>query len=497
VTANVRARRLAQGVEAALAFAAGAGVFALVGVTVAVVDSDLVVAAVGVACAVALVAVVRRWGVVYGLPVGIAALIAFDWYQFPPTHPLAFPSADDIGDLCLYLGVSVTVGEVAATALRRSSDEVARLAQEQASLRRVATLVARHAAPDAVFSVVTEEVGKVLGVDAAAMIRYEGEGIVAVISTWGRTDAPAAVGSRLAVGGRNVSSLVFETGRSARMDDYTDATGALARSAQAIGLRSAIGTPIVVDGSLWGAMVAFAREPGCLAPDAEARIGEFTDLVATAIANVQAQLDLAASRARIVAAADAERRRVVRDLHDGAQQRLVHTVLTLKLAQQARGRGEDPDALVAEALEQAQRATSELRELSHGIMPSVLTRGGLQSAVEALAARTPLPVQFDVGVGRLPPVVEATAYFVVAEALTNVAKHAHARSAEVVARLDAGTLRVDVRDDGVGGARLDGSGLTGLADRLAALDGRLRVESAPGAGTLVEAAIPVGAAAES
>jgi signal transduction histidine kinase len=491
VTAPERARRLPQGAEAALAFAAGAGVFALVGVTVAAVDSNVVEIAVGVACVAALVAIVRRWGVVYGLPVGIAALLAFDWYQFPPTHPFAFPSADDLADLCLYLGVSVAVGEVAATALRRSAGEVARLAREQESLRRVATLVARQAAPEEVFSVVAEEVGRLLGVDAAAIIRYEADGTVTVVATWGGAGAPAPVGTRLPMGGRNVSSLVLETGRSVRMDGYMEATGGLARSAQAIGIRSAVGSPIVVEGSIWGAMVAFAREPAGLPSEAEPRIGEFTDLVATAIANVQAQMDLAASRARIVAAADAERRRVVRDLHDGAQQRLVHTILTLKLAQKALEGGKDAGALVEDAREQAQLATSELRELSRGIMPSVLTRGGLRSAVEALAARTPLPVELDVGVGRLPAVVEATAYFVVAEALTNVAKHAHARSATIAAHLEADTLRVNVRDDGVGGARLEGSGLTGLADRLAALDGHLRVASAPGGGTIVEAAIPL------
>jgi signal transduction histidine kinase len=202
--------------------------------------------------------------------------------------------------------------------------------------------------------------------------------------------------------------------------------------------------------------------------------------------------EVRASRARIIEAADEERRRVVRDLHDGAQQRLVHTVITLKLARQALQRGEEAaPALVTEALDHAQRATAELRELAHGILPAVLTRGGLAAGVEALASRMPVPVEIDVSVGRLPTAVEASAYFVVSEALTNVAKYARARHAEVTARIQDGTLGLQVRDDGVGGARLDGSGLVGLADRLAALDGELRIESPADGGTLVAAAIPL------
>jgi signal transduction histidine kinase len=202
--------------------------------------------------------------------------------------------------------------------------------------------------------------------------------------------------------------------------------------------------------------------------------------------------EVQASRARVLAAADAERRRVVRDLHDGAQQRLVHTVVILKLARRGLVR-HDPaaGAMVDEALEHAERANAELRELAHGILPAVLTRGGLRAGVEALVTRMALPVTIDVAVGRLPAAIEAPAYFVVAEALTNVVKHSGADSAAVSASVDDGVLRVEVRDDGVGGARKDGTGLVGLDDRLAALDGALRIESAAGGGTLVAATIPV------
>ena len=229
-----------------------------------------------------------------------------------------------------------------------------------------------------------------------------------------------------------------------------------------------------------------------LPADAESRTGEFTELVATAVANSQARSDLAASRARIVAAADDERRRVVRDLHDGAQQRLVHTVVTLNMARTAlEGAREDAADLNSESLQHAEEATAELRELAHGILPSVLTRGGLRAGIGALASRMPVPVKTSVSVDRLPPAIEATAYFVVAEALTNVAKHAGADHAAVVARMEDEELRVQVSDDGVGGAREDGSGLLGLGDRLAVLDGRLRVESPADGGTRVVAAIPI------
>jgi signal transduction histidine kinase len=205
--------------------------------------------------------------------------------------------------------------------------------------------------------------------------------------------------------------------------------------------------------------------------------------------------EVSASRARVLAAADEERRRVVRDLHDGAQQRLVHAVVTLTLARGALGQEAGAaDALLGEALHHAQRANAELRELARGILPSVLTRGGLRAGVQALASRMRLKVTVDVSIGRLPAAIEAAAYFVVAEALTNVAKHSSARSAHVSAWVESDVLTVAVRDDGVGGASRDGNGLLGLEDRLAALDGALRIEIPPGGGTLVAATIPLRAA---
>ena len=363
--------------------------------------------------------------------------------------------------------------KLVATAISNSEAraEVRRLADEQTALRRVATLVARESPAGEVFAAVAEELGRLLDVDATRLVRYEDDDTATVVSTWGRLSEVVPVGTRLPLGGVNVITTVSETGRAARLDDYGIATGVISELGRRLDARAAVGGPIVLSGRLWGAMIVTSRRPEPMPAGTEAWIEAFAELVATAIANLQARSELAASRARIVAATDEERRRVVRDLHDGAQQRLVHTVITLKLAVRAlEAERQSATGLVTEALGQAQQANVELRELAHGILPSVLTHGGLRAGVEALASRAPVVVEQDVYSGRLPAAVEATAYFVVAEALTNVAKYARARRAGVTARLVDGALRVQVRDDGVGGARPDGSGLLGLRDRLAALD---------------------------
>jgi PAS domain S-box-containing protein len=383
--------------------------------------------------------------------------------------------------------------ELVATAISNTArrDQLARLADEQAALRRVATLVARGVPPPEVFAAVAREVGLLLGVDWTHMARYEPDAVSTGVAGWSPAGDEIPIGTRVSLDSESVRALVLRTGRPARMH-YETASGQAAALGRERGLRSSVGAPIVVDQRLWGVMIAATKDDRPLPADTESRLENFTELVATAIANAEARTEVAASRARIVAATDEERRCVVRDLHDGAQQRLVHTIVTLTMAQHALQNGdEELPALLAEALENAKQATAELRELAHGILPAALTRGGLRAGVDALASRTPVPVENAVSSGRLPAAVEATAYFVVAEALTNVAKHARAGRASVAARVHDGTLQVEVRDDGVGGARPDGSGLLGLADRLAALDGQLRVESPVDGGTLVAADIPI------
>ncbi len=377
--------------------------------------------------------------------------------------------------------------ELVATAIVNAESQEARavLTDEQAALRRVATLVAQGVPSDALFSSVCDEVEALAGAQASAVVRFETDGTVTVM---GDHAALRPVGARVKLDPDSVVAEVHRTGRAARFD--TDDPG-MPGIVGAERVRSALASPIVVAGELWGAITTVSRERA-FAAGMERRLADFTELVATAISSLHARVELAASRARIAAAADDERRRVVRDLHDGAQQRLVHTVITLQLAQQALAKEiENAPLLVREALEHAEQAIAEVRELAHGILPAVLTHGGLPAGIDALASRAPVRVEIDASVGRLPAPIEATAYFVVAEALTNVAKHASAGHAEVVARIENGMLRVEVRDDGVGGASPAGTGLVGLADRLAVFDGRLEVDSPPGAGTRLTATIPL------
>jgi signal transduction histidine kinase len=272
--------------------------------------------------------------------------------------------------------------------------------------------------------------------------------------------------------------------------------GSLVEYLQRAGNSSVVASPIVVESHRWGAIVVSTRHQP-LPADTEQRMANFSELVAIVIANAESRAELTASRARVLAAADEARRRIQRDLHDGAQQRLVSTVVTLKLARQALGDATGPAVeLLDEALAHAEAANGELRELAHGILPTALSHGGLRAAVDALVSRVRLPVSVEVTSERLPAALEATAYFIVAEAVTNAVRHARAGSARIVAVVDGGTLWLEVRDDGVGGARTDGSsGLLGLRDRAAALNGRLRVESPPGEGTVVAATIPIPGAA--
>jgi signal transduction histidine kinase len=323
------------------------------------------------------------------------------------------------------------------------------------------------------------------------MIRYEPDLRVTPVAAWGAVGDHPAWPDPWPTDEVDPATLIASRGRAVRID-WSDVTGTIATLLRDVGIRWSVGSPILVDGRLWGALAIHTRGPHPFPPDTEPRLENFTELVATAISNTEARAELAASRERLVTAAVAERRRVVRDLHDGAQQRLVHTILTLELAHRAL-ENDAPGAwaLVTDALGHAKGANDELRELAHGILPAVLTEGGLRAGVDALASRCGVPVETDVSVGRLPTAVEATAYFVVAEALTNVAKHSGAGRATVAARVEDGTVRVEVRDDGVGGVRPDGSGLLGMADRLAALGGQLRIESPAAGGTLIAADFPL------
>jgi PAS domain S-box-containing protein len=364
------------------------------------------------------------------------------------------------------------------------------LADEQAALRRIATLVAAEATPGAVFERVTEEVGSLLGVPSASLMRYGADRRATAVATF------TAPGTLMDLDGDTVVARVYRSGHTERVDSYEGAGGAMAHRLRALGFRSSVAAPVTVGGRLWGALVASTREPQGLADDAERRLCDFAELVAQALANAAARDELAASRARLVEVGDAERQRLERNLHDGAQQRLVALALQLRLVD-SRIASDDPDTArndLARAREHLDHALAELRELARGIHPAVLTDRGLKAAVEALVNRAPLPMEVvDIPDARLPEAVETAAYYLIAEAVTNVAKYAQATHVAVSVLRQNGHLVVRISDDGVGGADPSGgTGLRGLSDRVEALHGQLRVESPVGRGTEVSAEIPIG-----
>jgi signal transduction histidine kinase len=379
--------------------------------------------------------------------------------------------------------------ELAGTAIASSQAraDVQALADEQAALLRVAELVARGGPSDAVFAAVATEAQQLLNGQPVTLVRYEEDEALTVIS---RSGGPAPPGTLIPYEPGSLPDSVRRAAGAVRVDDYrTQPDAALARH---YGLSAAVAAPIAVESQVWG-MLAATSADGPLVLGIEERLQRFANLAGTAVSNATSRAQLIASRARVLSTADETRRRIQRDVHDGAQQRLVHTVIALKMAQRALAHG-DAEAgadRVEEALRNAKKATDELRELVSGILPAALTRSGLPGGVASLLTDLPLPVDTAVEVPRLAVEVETTAYFIIAEALTNVVKHAKAGRAWVHAGLGAGTLRIEVGDDGVGGAEAGrGSGLTGLFDRVEAHGGQLRISSPAGRGTTIEATLP-------
>jgi signal transduction histidine kinase len=368
------------------------------------------------------------------------------------------------------------------------------LADQQAALRRIATLVAGAAPSSEVFAGVVDELAGLLGVHHATLFRYEPNNEATLLAAR-HTDElmKFAIGERLSFDGENVAALVCQTGRAARMDSHDGAPGLAAAAIRALGIRSAVGAPVVVDGRLWGAAIVGSARHEPLPNDTEARVCDFADLVATTIANAQARAELTASRARIVTAADGARRRIERDLHDGAQQRLVSLGLQLRLAEASVPPGSSAlQKQISNAVDGLTGVSEDLQEISRGIHPAILSQGGLGPALKTLARRSAVPVELHVGVdGRLADSVEVAAYYVVAEALTNAAKHAQASEIAVSIGVEGANLRLAIRDDGIGGADSGkGSGLIGLVDRVEALGGRIQVFSPTGGGTALDVTIP-------
>jgi PAS domain S-box-containing protein len=373
--------------------------------------------------------------------------------------------------------------------------EVSRLATEQRALRRVATLVASEVSPERVFDAVSESCARVLQVNASAVLRYESDQTATIVGRHNRDNIDVfRVGETLAAEEVTAFGQVLRTGTSARVDDWGRLRGHVAAVFFRTGYRSTAAAPIVVAGTLWGAVAIASEDP--LAPDSESRLEAFCELASLAVASAQARADLIASRARLVKAGDEQRRRLERNLHDGAQQRFVSTQIKLRLA---RGRIESEPSSAGELLDEVARdidlGLAELRELARGLHPAILGDRGLRHAIESLAAGIAIPVSLEVPDERLAEDVEATAYYIVSEAMTNVAKHADAESARVSVRHQDGLLRCEVADDGRGGADASGgTGILGLRDRAEAAGGTLSVISPPGRGTVVTALLPVPAA---
>ena len=463
----------------------------------------------GVVYLVGVVVVAIVWGFWLATATSVVSVLAFDFFHIPPLFSLSPKASGDWVAVAVYLVVALaasTLSELArlrtaeADQRRReaeaSRDELRILVDQQAALRRIATLVARTVEPAEVFSAAAEELARCLGVAAANLVRYRADGgsiLLASHDDRGPTKQ-MPVGGQFDYDGENIAAAVYRTGGIARMDSHEHAAGSAAAYIRALGVRSGVGVPIIVDGRLWGAAIVGSTCPEPLPPGTEARVSDFTDLIATAIANAETRSQLTASRARIIAAADGARRRFERDLHDGAQQRLVSLGLELRMAEAA-----IPPELPALRAHISHMVTAltgvseDLRELSRGIHPAILSRGGLGPALNTLARRSTVPVEVHLGVNgrRLPDRVEVAAYYVVAEALTNTAKHAQASQVNVSATADEANLRLSIRDDGIGGADLTkGSGLIGLTDRIEALGGTIQISSIAGSGTSLDATIP-------
>lgn len=387
---------------------------------------------------------------------------------------------------------------VMAGSLETSRDKFHQVVEEQRALRRVATLVARGVPPSEVFAAVASEVGSVVGADHTNIVRYEPDNTATVVGYWsdpsGTEVMPPPMDGRWPVEDGTVTGAVLATGRPARITDYEHATSALGIWARSMGIRCVAGCPVNVEGNIWGAMTMYSLVTE-IPPGTEDRLLEFVELVGTAIANTQSRSDLLASRARVVAAADESRRRIERDLHDGAQQQLVTLGLKLRTAQTALAPCQEE--LKQQLTSTAQGLTSvmeNLREISRGLVPAILTRCGLHPALRSLARRSPVPVKLTVcACQRLPEPIQVAIYYTVSEALTNVAKYAHASAVDVHVAMQDTTVRLSIHDDGIGGAHIGGgSGLVGLKDRIEALGGKIDIDSPVGGGTSLLSGIPVG-----
>jgi PAS domain S-box-containing protein len=375
--------------------------------------------------------------------------------------------------------------------LRAARARFERVATEQAALRRVATLVARQTTPDELFATVAREVAELLDVQWSTVLRYDSLGNVTLVGVYG--EGPRLMlGESWTLDAAVAAGVVWRTREPASVD-VSAFDSRLAAAMVSAGLRFAIGVPIVVEGHLWGAMTVAGGTPDAMREDLVSRLERFTELVATAVANATARSELVAARRRVIESADTARAGVTRDMHDGAQQKFVNSLINLQLAQDKWA--SDPTRareLLDVGVQEAGAGIELLRQLAAGLHPTILSDLGLEAALESLAAQAPIPVELEVGEVDVSPSLQTSVYFFCSEALTNVIKHANAASVSLRVELVDGWLSIEVRDDGGGGARIGatGSGLLGLSDRIGALEGSFIVSSPSGGGTTLTARIP-------
>jgi signal transduction histidine kinase len=400
-----------------------------------------------------------------------------------PTGPLPADAEEHL--VAFTEPVAIAVANIES---RRVRD---RLADEQAALRRVATLVANGAGPDELFSAVIAEVGRVLELPGVTLERYEADGSSTVLASRGASGS--AAGSRRLREPGTLAASILATGEPARIDDDSQSSDAAGTPGRDVAILSSVGVPIVVNGTIWGLISVATDQRASLPVETETRLAGFTELVATAVSNVTTRAELVASRARIVAAGDDARRRIERNLHDGVQQRLLALGLDLQGVRSAVSPEHDSLRARLEHIEHSVGAVlEELRELSRGLHPALLSRAGLGPSLRALARTSPIPVELCLDSDRRPPEsLETCIYYVVSEALTNAAKHSHASDIRIDLRSSEASINAIIKDDGVGGAwPTPGSGLIGLSDRVEALGGRFTLESPLGQGTRISIVLP-------
>jgi PAS domain S-box-containing protein len=385
--------------------------------------------------------------------------------------------------------------ELVATAIANAQarDDLRTLLDEQAALRRVATLVAQGVDAASLFETVCAETGRLVGATTVNLAHFTVDSFNLTMAGWSLRDTHVPRGTRLPLAPETINGLIRATAAPARVDDYSRGEGELATLIRERGIRSEVGAPVIVEGELWGALIAGVDSADPLPPGTEDRVARFAELVATAIANATNRSELVASRARIVAAGDQARQRIERNLHDGTQQRLVAIALDMQALQAAVGEDTDVHANLVRVEQELRAVLEDVRELSRGLHPPLLAQRGLGPSIRSLARNAPLPIDLEVELpGRLPEPVEIATYYVISETLANTAKHARANRVSVRVNVSEAHLRAVVEDDGAGGADLAaGSGLIGLVDRVEAVGGRLSLQSSPGAGTRIAIELPL------